>query len=143
MIEDILITPLKIIETPGGNVMHAMKVDDLGYINFGEAYFSIIKSFRVKAWKRHREMTLNLVVPFGIVRFVLYDDRECKRGIFQELIISKDNYCRLTVPPMVWMGFQGLSVDNSMLLNIADIKHNSQEVDKKNIEEIEFNWSNK
>ena len=141
MIEDILITPLKIIETPGGNVMHAMKVDDLGYMNFGEAYFSIINSFKIKAWKRHREMTLNLVVPFGKVKFVLFDDREGKRGIFQEFIISKDNYCRLTIPPMVWMGFQGLSLDNSMLLNIADIKHDPQEVDKKNIEEIEFNWS--
>jgi len=70
-----------------------------------------------------------------------FDDREGRRGIFQEFIISKDNYCRLTIPPMVWMGFQGLSVDNSMLLNIADIKHDPQEVDKKNIEEIEFNWS--
>ena len=94
MIEDILITPLKIIETPGGNVMHAMKVDDLGYLNFGEAYFSIINSFKIKAWKRHREMTFNLVVPFGKVRFVLFDDREGRRGIFQEFVISKDNYCR-------------------------------------------------
>jgi hypothetical protein len=42
---------------------------------------------------------------------------------------------------MVWMGFQSQSTDCSMLLNIADIKHNPSEVDKKNIEEIEFNWS--
>ena len=43
---------------------------------------------------------------------------------------------------MVWMGFQGLTADDSMLLNITDIKHNPKEVDKKNIEEIKFNWSN-
>ena len=61
---------------------------------------------------------------------------------FQEIIISRDNYCRLTVPPMVWIGFQGISDNGSMLLNIADIEHNPHEVDKKNIEQIEFNWSN-
>mgnify|MGYP006101214997 FL=1 len=87
-------------------------------------------------------MTLNIVVPVGCIRFVLYDDRENVNGTFHELVISKDNFCRLTVPPMVWMGFQSQSTDCSILLNIADIKHNPSEVDKKNIEEIEFNWSN-
>jgi dTDP-4-dehydrorhamnose 3,5-epimerase len=48
---------------------------------------------------------------------------------------------RLTVPPMVWVGFQGMSEYNSLLLNISDIPHDSNEMDKKSIEEIEFNWS--
>ena len=142
MIKDVLITPLDIIDTPDGNVMHAMRESDAGYIDFGEAYFSKISPIAIKAWKRHKEMTLNLVVPVGRIRFVLFDNREKSNGIFQEVVISKDNYCRLTVPPMIWMGFQGLSIGDSMLLNIADIKHNSKDVDKKNIEEIEFNWSN-
>jgi dTDP-4-dehydrorhamnose 3,5-epimerase len=142
MIKDVSITSLDIIETLGGNVMHAMKESDAGYVGFGEAYFSEINSNAIKAWKRHREMTLNLVVPAGKIRFVLFDDREGSNNEFQEIIISRDNYCRLTVPPMVWMGFQGLSDSVSMLLNMANIKHNSAEVDTKNIKEIEFNWSN-
>jgi len=40
------------------------------------------------------------------------------------------------------MGFQGLSDSGSILLNIANIEHNPREVDKKNLEQIEFNWSN-
>jgi dTDP-4-dehydrorhamnose 3,5-epimerase len=142
MIKDVLITPLDIIDTPDGNVMHIMKACDAGYADFGEAYFSEINPNAVKAWKRHKEMTLNLVVPVGKVKFVLFDDRDKSKCQFQKVIISKDNYCRLTVPPMVWVGFQGLSTDKSVLLNIANIKHNPLEVEKKNIEEIEFNWSN-
>ena len=92
MIKDLLITPLDIIETPGGNVMHAMKNDSPGYFGFGEAYFSEIEYKMIKAWKRHREMTLNLVVPHGEVRFILYDDRHVERIKFQEIIISKNNY---------------------------------------------------
>ena len=139
---ELIITPLDIIKVNKGDVMHAMKSHDPGFSGFGEAYFSVVSYNAIKAWKRHHEMTLNLVVPVGKIRFVLFDDRKASNTQFQEVIISKDNYCRLTVPPMVWIGFQGLSDNGSMLLNIADIEHNPHEVDKKNIEQIEFNWSN-
>jgi len=140
MIKDVLITKLEVIDTPGGNVMHAIKESSNGYSGFGEAYFSQIDKGAIKAWKRHKEMTLNLIVPVGEIRFVLFDDREVSNTRFQEIMISKSNYCRLTVPPMVWMGFQGLSDEGAMLLNIANIEHNPNEVNKKNIEEIKFNW---
>ena len=141
MIKDVLITKLDAIDTPGGSVMHAMKESSIGYSGFGEAYFSQVDKGAVKAWKRHKKMTLNLIVPVGEVRFVLFDDREILSTQFQEIIISKNNYCRLTVPPMIWMGFQGLSDGDSMLLNIADIEHDPNEVDRKEIEKINYNWS--
>ena len=138
MIDGVLITHLDVIDTPGGNVMHAMKHTSSGYAGFGEAYFSKIDKGAIKAWKRHKEMTLNLVVPLGAIRFVLYDDREVLKKQFQEVIISRDNYFRLTVPPMIWMGFKGLD-SSSILLNIANIEHNPNEVDKKHIKQIKFN----
>jgi dTDP-4-dehydrorhamnose 3,5-epimerase len=141
MIEDVLTTKLDVIDTPGGNVMHAMKETSTGYTGFGEAYFSQIEKGIVKAWKRHQKMTLNLIVPVGEIRFILFDDREMPNTQFQEVIISKNNYCRLTVPPMIWMGFQGMSDSGSILLNIADIMHDPDEVDRKDIDEIKFNWS--
>ena len=142
MISDVLITPLNIIDTPGGNIMHAMKEIDEGYSGYGEAYFSKVDSGYIKAWKRHKEMTLNIIVPIGKIRFVLFDDRVGQVNEFQEIILSNNNYSRLTVPPMIWMGFQGLHSDESILLNIANIKHNPEESETKNIEEIEFNWGN-
>ena len=141
MIDGVLITHLDVIDTPGGNVMHAMKHTSSGYAGFGEAYFSKIDKGAIKAWKRHKEMTLNLLVPLGAIRFVLYDDREVLKKQFQEVIISRDNYFRLTVPPMIWMGFKGLD-SSSILLNIANIEHNPNEVDKKHIKQIKFNWDN-
>jgi dTDP-4-dehydrorhamnose 3,5-epimerase len=139
MIKDVLLTPLNVIDTAGGSVMHAMKASSLGYEGFGEAYFSKIDSGAIKAWKRHERMTLNIIVPKGKIRFILFDDRDFHNIQIQEIIISKDNYCRLTVPPMIWMGFQGVDND-SMLLNIANIEHDPNEVDNKNIENIDFNW---
>ena len=140
MIKDVLITNQKIINVSEGNVMHAVKSSDVGYIGFGEAYFSKINNGAIKAWKRHNKMTLNLIVPVGKVRFVLYDNRNSLKTEFQEVIISNKNYCRLTIPPMIWFGFQGLYDNESLILNIADIEHDTNEVDKKSIDHIVFDW---
>jgi len=142
-IEGIIITPLSIMDTDGGDVLHAMKSTDLGYSGFGEAYFSIVKPGAIKGWKRHRLMISNLIVPVGTVRFVIYDDRIDSEsiGLFQEVIMSIDNYSRLTVPPMVWLGFQGVNSEDSILLNISNIPHDPNEMDKKDLNNIDFNWS--
>ena len=139
MIKDVVVTPLDLIDTPGGMVMHAMKETSLGYAGFGEAYFSQVHDGAIKAWKRHKKMTLNLVVPVGEIKFVIFDDRNGLKQ-FQEVIISRSNYCRLTVPPMVWMGFQGLSDGVSTVLNITNIEHNPKEVDRLKIEKINYDW---
>ena len=141
MANGVLITPLKIIETKGGNVLHSLKDKDTGFNGFGEAYFSEIQPGAIKAWKLHKDMTLNITVPIGIVRFVLFDERDKSTNEFQELTISRQNYVRLTVPPMIWVGFQGLSDASSLLLNIADIPHNPNESIRKDLNEIYFDWS--
>tara|TARA_B100000787_G_scaffold167518_1_gene154441 strand:+ start:578 stop:1012 length:435 start_codon:yes stop_codon:yes gene_type:complete len=142
-IEGLLTVPTKIISTIGGDVLHAIKKSDQGYSGFGEAYFSTIEPNAVKAWKRHREMTLNLLVPVGEVRFVVYDDRlhSSSNGIFQQVILSLDNYKRLTIPPMLWVGFQGVGEERAMLLNIANIQHNPLEMDRKPVADIPYNWN--
>ena len=141
MIDGVLITTLAVIDTIGGNVLHGMKYSEQGYSGFGEAYFSKIEPNKIKAWKRHKEMTLNLIVPNGEIRFVMFDDRDNNYCKFQEVTLSLINYQRLTIPPLVWVGFQGLSKRVSTLLNIANLRHDPLEVDKKDINEIEFDWS--
>ena len=142
MIDGVSSNKLSIISTPGEDVLHVMKNIDNGFVDFGEAYFSEIEFDKVKAWKRHTKMTLNLVVPVGRIKFVLFDDRMPSNSIqFQEIKMSRENYFRLTIPPMIWVGFQGLYEPGSLLLNIADIPHNPDEVDNKSINEIDFDWS--
>ena len=75
IIHDVTITPLKTFDVPNGDVLHAMKATEDSYESFGEAYFSTIKFQAIKAWKRHHKMILNLIVPSGEVRFILFDDR--------------------------------------------------------------------
>lgn len=141
-IEDVVVTPLRIIDTPGGDVLHGMKNGEPGYAGFGESYFSTIEKGAIKAWKRHRQMTLNLVVPIGAIHFTIYDDRPHSRskGHLWGITLSREHYFRLTVPPMLWLGFKGVGERDSILLNIANITHDPAEVDKKDISQIQCKW---
>lgn len=132
----ITVNHLKRIHVAGGDVFHALKATDNGYLNFGEAYFSFIEDKLVKAWKKHTRMTLNLVVPVGRVKFIFFDDF----GKFREEIIGEDNYVRLTVPPGIWFGFQGQSYPKSLILNIADIYHSPNEVERLDLAQINYKW---
>jgi dTDP-4-dehydrorhamnose 3,5-epimerase len=135
-LEDILITPLKKIITVGGDVMHAMKVDDMGYCGFGESYFSWISAGSIKAWKRHTLMTMNIVVPVGQVRFVF--------SVYNAIRVEEigiNNYSRITVPPGVWFGFQGLGQTSSLILNVANLPHDPKEVERLSINELDYNWT--
>ena len=143
-INGVTTTPLSIIYTKGGDVLHAMKMSDQGYSGFGEAYFSTIEPDAIKGWKRHKQMVLNLVVPVGTVRFILFDDRDNQDNVnqFQEVTLSiEDGYSRLTIPPMIWVGFQGLGLQTSLVLNLANIEHSPEEVERKELAKIKFNWS--
>ena len=131
VINEVVLTPLRIIPGDKGEVMHALKQPESSFQGFGEAYFSTVQKLAVKGWKKHQRMILNLVVPAGSIRFVLYDDRAGSKSFktIQEITLSKENYQRLTVPPGIWMAFQGLSDGLNLLLNIASIPHDPMEAE--------------
>ncbi|WP_151900691.1 MULTISPECIES: WxcM-like domain-containing protein [Sulfurimonas] len=134
--DGVILTPLKQIYNPKGDIFHAMKKSDEGFDGFGEAYFSTIYLNDIKGWKKHTQMTLNLVVVVGEIEFVVYD--EINKEFFS-VKLSQKNYQRLTVKPNLWMAFKGLS-ESSMLLNIASIEHNPDEAINLDINEINYEW---
>lgn len=137
-LDEILLTPLKRISTPKGDVMHAMKASDPGYAGFGEAYFSQVNQHEIKGWKRHFRMTLNLVCSSGLVRVIA---RSEAGKIVLDTRLSPDEpalHNRLTVPPGYFLAFQGLGPGASTLLNIASIPHDPSEAETQPLEF--FGW---
>jgi dTDP-4-dehydrorhamnose 3,5-epimerase len=134
--EGIHLTPLKIITGEGGNVLHALKNVEDSFSEFGEAYFSTVKHNTVKGWKKHTIMVSNLVVPVGEIQFVFYDDRPQSKSFkqFYEVILSSNNYQRLTVQPGIWMAFKGIGPDLNLLLNISSITHDPRECELLSLE---------
>lgn len=138
IIDGVTLTPLKTISHPKGDIKHGLKSSEDSFIGFGEAYFSQILPDEIKGWKKHSEMTLNLIVPVGQIRFVIFSETEDK---FFEVILGENNYQRLTIRPHLWMAFQGIGAGLNLLLNLADIEHNPQETESKSIDAINYQWT--
>lgn len=136
-LDEILVSPLPRIINPDGDVLHAMKANDNGFADFGEAYFSWVNVGAVKAWKRHTRMVMNLIVPVGRIRFV-FCSGELHKFRIEEVGVEK--YARITVPAGIYFGFQAIADQPSLLLNIANIQHDPNEVERLAISEIKFDW---
>lgn len=144
MIDGVVVTPLRQIPDERGKVMHMLRVDSPVFIQFGEIYFSTVFPGAIKAWHIHKEMTLNYAVPHGRIKFVLYDDRPASptRGKIQEIFLGPDNYCLVTVPPMVWNGFKGIGTETAIVANCASIPHRPDEIERKPATDpgIPYDW---
>jgi len=134
--DGVTVTPLKQIFHPKGDIFHAMKKSDIEFDEFGEAYFSTINKDDIKGWKKHTLMTLNIVVPYGEIEFLIYD--EITKEFFN-LKLSQNNYQRLTIKPNLWIAFKGIS-DYNILLNLANIEHDPQEAINIALDEIQYEW---
>lgn len=145
MIKGVQVKPLRQIFDERGKVMHMLKVGDPEFQQFGEIYFSCVNPGAIKAWHIHKEMTLNYAVPHGHIKFVLYDNRpeSPTHGEIQELFLGPDNYCLVTVPPMVWNGFKGMGAEVAIVANCATIPHSPDEIDRRDPfdSSIPYDWA--
>lgn len=123
--------------------MHGIKSTDNGFNGFGEVYFSTVDLGAIKAWKLHKKMTLNLFVPIGKVLFIFLDKREDSETYLKnyKVILSPHPYFRLTVPPGIWFGFKGLDAGINLITNVANVAHDPSEILRKEIDEIDMDWS--
>jgi dTDP-4-dehydrorhamnose 3,5-epimerase len=129
-IEGLVLTPLRQIADDRGAVLHMLRNDAPEFTDFGECYFSEVMPGAVKAWKRHKIQTQNFAVPMGHIRLVIYDDREDSGSRDQLQIVNlgrPEFYLRVQIPPGLWYGFTCTSDEPALLVNCADIPHDTSE----------------
>ena len=145
MIHGVELTDLSMVAGESGAVHHFMRASDPLFVGFGEVYFSTIDREAIRAWKMHRRMTLNLVVPIGRVLFNFLDLREDSPscGESSTFVLSRQPWQRLTVSPGIWFGFKGLDHGTNLICNQADLIHDHNEVMRKSLNAIEADWSSK
>ncbi len=139
-IEGVILEKKQILDFSEGSIMHILNSTDEVFDDFGEAYFSSIKPGIIKGWKKHKKMILNLVVLVGEIRFVIHDNRSksVTNGKFMDFNLSRNNYQRLTLMPGLWFAFECISSEESILLNIANIKHDDSEIERRELDKIKY-----
>jgi dTDP-4-dehydrorhamnose 3,5-epimerase len=93
----------------------------------------------------HRETTLNYACVAGMVKLVMYDDRDGSptAGVLQELFVGTENYVMVRIPPMVWNGVKGLGGTPAMIANCASHPHDPDEISRldPSSDRIPYDWS--
>lgn len=135
-IDGSVFTALDRIQTEGGEVMKAMTANEATFAGFGEAYFSRVDPGAVRGWKLHTEMTVNVVVPVGHIRFVV---RHGDQFVIYDMG-PNHQYGRLTIQPGTWFGFQG-GVEGGLVLNMSNIVHRPDEGQNRDLDAFEYSWA--
>jgi dTDP-4-dehydrorhamnose 3,5-epimerase len=144
MIDGVQLTPLKQFLDGRGKVMRMIRSTDPHFKVFGEIYFSTIYPGAIKGWHLHKTKTINIAVPLGVVKAVTYDARldSPTKGEILEVFLGPENYQLLTVPPMIWYGFQGIGTDTSIIANCATEPHALTETERRDpfSPDIPYKW---
>jgi dTDP-4-dehydrorhamnose 3,5-epimerase len=144
-IAGVVVKKLNKIPDERGAIFHMLRRDDPIFEEFGEIYFSMVYPGVIKGWHIHEKMTLNYTVICGMIKLVLYDNREDSptKGNLMEIFMGEQNYILVKVPPLVWNGFKGIGTTPAIVANCATIPHDPEEIKRLDpfSDKIPYNWN--
>lgn len=148
MIDGVILKPLKRICDDRGTIMKMQESTDKEFIGFGEIYFSTIYPGVVKGWHLHKKTSLNYAVVSGMIKLVLFDDREDSptRGELMEIVMGEDNYCLVQIPTNIWNGFKCVGIKTAIVADLTDKTHDPTDMirlDPTCNDVIDYDWSMK
>lgn len=120
LINGVVVTELKLLVNERGRLLELQRCDDPNFPGFGQVYMTQSFNGVVKAWYRHKLQIDQIAAIIGLVKLVLYDDREnsTTKGCMQEVMMGELIPRLVVVPPMVWHGFKAVGDTSAFLLHL-------------------------
>ena len=124
-IEGVIIKNLKKIPDERGSIMHMLRSDDEIFEKFGEVYFSTAYPGVIKGWHEHKEQVQNYTVIQGMIKLVLYDNRENSPTYKNliEIFMGDLNYVLVRIPTGIINGYKCIGDKTAIIANCATIPH--------------------
>ena len=149
LIDGVKLKPLKVIPDERGRLMEIMRSDDDMFEKFGQIYMTTAYPGVVKGWHYHKLQADHFVVLHGMMKVVLYDDRENSptKGEVNVFFLGEHNMQMLKIPKLVWHGFKCISEYEAAVINIPTEIYNYEKPDeyreKPHGGKIPYDWSRK
>jgi dTDP-4-dehydrorhamnose 3,5-epimerase len=146
MIEGVVTKQLKQIADERGWLVEIMRSDWEQFQKFGQAYITAAYPQVVKAWHMHKKQTDNITCIKGMIKLVLYDNREKSKtkNEINEFIIGERNLLTVKIPPEVWHGFKTVTEEYALILNVPTELYNYKKPDEYRLppdtEKIPYDW---
>ena len=119
MIDGVATKELKVIPDERGRLMEILRRDDEIFEEFGQVYMTTAYPGVVKGWHHHERQTDYFTCVKGMMKLVLYDDREgsSTRGEINEFFVGQDRPLLVKIPPLVLHGFKAVGNDEAIIIN--------------------------
>jgi dTDP-4-dehydrorhamnose 3,5-epimerase len=149
MIDGVVVKKLKVIPDERGYLMEMLRADDPFFRKFGQAYLTVAYPGVVKGWHYHKIQTDHFVAVSGMVKVVLYDQREDSktRGEVNEFFMGEQNPILLVIPPFVVHGMKGIGTKPGMVVNFPTEVYNYENPDEHRFDPhdggIPYDWARK
>ena len=149
LIDGVEIKELRLIPDERGYLMEMMRADDPFFTKFGQVYLSVAYPGVVKGWHYHRVQTDHFTIVRGMMKVVLYDDREDSptKGEVNEFFMGELNPILITIPPGVLHGMKAIGTEPGYLVNCPTETYDYAEPDEFRVDphdnDIPYDWAQK
>ena len=129
---NIRVINLKKLNNFKGKIIKIIKSTDKFFNTFGELYISELKPNQIKAWRYHKQSTQNIFLVSGKCKLVYLNRKNLK------LFVNKSP--KLIIISKTWYGYQNLSKNISIILNLSSKKYLESEILRKAKIEMNYKW---
>jgi dTDP-4-dehydrorhamnose 3,5-epimerase len=149
MIEGVATKKLRVIPDERGFLMEILRSDDEIFKQFGQVYLSVAYPGAVKGWHYHKKQTDYFTVVKGMLKVVLYDQREESKtyGEINEFFIGELNPMLIVIPPMVVHGVTAVGTEPGFLVNCPTEPYDHANPDEYRIDPhsgvVPYDWKRK
>ena len=149
LIQGVRTKALKVVSDERGRLMEMLRADDELFLKFGQVYLTAAYPGAVKAWHYHERQTDHFVCVRGMMKVVLYDDREGSptRGTINEFFIGDHNALLIQIPPLVFHGFKCVSEHEALVINIPTETYDYGSPDEYRVDPhdggVPYSWERK
>lgn len=149
LIEGVVVQPLRVIPDERGRLMEIMRRDDPFFTGFGQVYLSTVYPGVVKAWHYHSVQEDRFTCVRGMVKAVLYDDREGSptRGLLNEFHVGEHRPTLIVIPPLVYHGWKCTGEYEAYVINVPSEPYKRTDPDEFRVDPheggIPYDWSRK
>jgi dTDP-4-dehydrorhamnose 3,5-epimerase len=149
MIHGVVTKKLKVIPDERGRLTEILRSDDELFTKFGQIYMTTAYPGVVKGWHYHKKQTDHFAVVKGMIKLVLYDNREDSptKGEINEFFLGEHNPMLVKIPQLVLHGFKCASHEEAICINIPTEVYNYDQPDEFRVDphknDIPYNWERK
>lgn len=149
MIEGVTTKQLRVIPDERGRLMEILRCDEDIFGGFGQVYMTTTYPQVTKAWHFHRLQDDYITCVKGMLKLVIYDDREgsSTRGEVNEFFMGQYNPLLVKVPKMVYHGWKCISEEEAIVINVPTAPYNRQDPDEYRLDphksHIPYSWERK